>query len=143
MVLWVTALGAVGLCVLLCAMTRTGNETLMEGLAIAAFTLAGWFWLYVRRFVVAAGKRELQHAQLLRRGERTEYRGTLTVTKERLIIRGSIPIRRLILTAPDGARQPLNVIESRARRLEGLQEVTAVYAVNHYAAACEVEDEIH
>lgn len=135
-VVWLIAAAVLAVCVLLCVNTTTANAVRMEYSTIAVFTVAGWVDLYLLRFAVAYGRHEIQHAEMLRAGEREELRGVLAVTKERLRIRNSVSIR-IVTLEQDGQARRLKVIESRVRQLERLAgRETALYVANGYVAAC-------
>ena len=98
---WTAAIGvlaaaALAVCVTLAALTNTANAGRMELAAIAVSTLAGWVIIYCSLFVVTEGRRELGHARMLREEERERVEGQIAVTKERLIIRKSIRVRRVL-----------------------------------------------
>ena len=80
---WLLGLGALAACVSCCALTNSGNAGRMELACVVTWTLAGWIVLYLRRFVTAETKHELQHAAMLNAGEPETLRGRVTVTKER------------------------------------------------------------
>ena len=134
--LWVLAAAALAACVGMTALTDTGNAARMETAVIAVSTLAGWIFIYGRNFVVAAGRRELSHALMLREEERQRVEGTVTVTGERVVIRRSITARRVEVTE-DGKTTRLLVCESRAGKLAAAGAV-ALYTAHSYAAAYEV-----
>lgn len=124
-------------CVIFCLLTRTGNETRMELSAVVTWTLAGWFVLYQRRFALLEAKRELQHAETVRTGPRERLCGEVTVTAERLRIRGSIAIRRVSVRLDDGTEKRLNVCESGAEKLRSAGKRLTLYTVYNYVAAWE------
>ena len=139
---WTAAIGvlaaaALAVCVTLAALTNTANAGRMELAAIAVSTLAGWVIIYCSLFVVTEGRRELGHARMLREEERERVEGQIAVTKERLIIRKSIRVRRVEVSAAGETRRFL-VCESRAKALEKAGP-KALYIANGYVAACEVE----
>ena len=118
---WVWVLGGAGLtlalCVALCCRTTTANWRQMELAVIAVSTLGGWFTIYRRLFGLAESRHELQHAEYLRNEPRTQLRGRLGVTKEKLRIKNSIRIR--ILTLEDGGQiRRLKVNENRVKALK-------------------------
>ena len=108
----------------------------MELAVICVSTLAGWIVIYGRTFVVAAARRELAHAGMLRREARETARGAVTVTDERVVIRNSITARRVEVSA-DGRIRRLLVCESRADDLAAAG-AAALYAAHGYVAAYEV-----
>lgn len=132
----VLAILALTACIVMVALTRTGNAARMELSAIAVSTLAGWIILYGCIFTVTALRRELAHATMLRTGERQAVHGTVTVTDERVVIRRSITARRVEVRDEDETHRLL-VCESRAAALAACGEAT-VYAVHSYVAAYEV-----
>lgn len=139
---WETALflmgaAALAACVTLAALTDTLNAAKMELACVLVSTLAGWLIIYFAVFKVAAGRRELRHAEMLRTEERERLEGAVTVTRERFRIRKSVPVRRVEVRPADGEPRRILVCESRARALEEANPAV-LYAVHGYAAACEV-----
>ena len=131
---WIIALcsfsaAALAACIVLAALTNTANARRMELTAIIVSIIAGWIVVYCSCFIAAAGKRELEHAKMLTKEERTRIAGTPVVTDQRVAIRKSITARRVEV---EGER--LLVCESRAKSLEGAK---AVYAAHGYIAAYE------
>ena len=134
--LWTLSAGALAVCVWLIAHTGTVNAARMELAVICVSTLAGWVVIYGGVFIVTAARRELAHANMLRREARETARGAVTVTGERVIIRNSITARRVEVNA-DGKIRRLLVCESRAAALAAA-DTTALYAAHSYVAAYEV-----
>lgn len=133
----VVAAAALAACIALVSATGTANAQRMELLTVAVSTAAGWICIYIMAFVVTAGRRELVHANMLRTDERRRVEGEVAVTKERLIIRRSIAVRRVeVRTAGETSR--FLVCDTRAKCLESAKAV-AVYIANGYVAAYEVE----
>lgn len=135
--LCVLAVAALVACIAMAASVRTENATRLELTAVAVSTVAGWIVIYGAIFVVAATRRELTHAEMLHREPRERVVGAVTVTKERLIIRKSITVRRVEVCGADGTRRLL-VCESRAKKLAA-GDAAAVYAAYGYIAAYEVK----
>ena len=75
---------------------------------------------------------------MLRSEPRERIEGPVTVTDERLRIRGSINVRRVEVASETGTQRVL-VHENRAKRLAELP-VTAVYVAHGYVAAAEVAE---
>ena len=134
--LWVLAAGALGLCVGLIVRTGTANAARMELAVIGVSTFTGWVVIYGGIFVVTAGRRELAHANMLRREERQAVSGGVTVTKERVAIRNSITARRVEVNA-NGQTRRLLVCETRADALAAAGAAT-LYTAHGYVAAYEV-----
>ena len=132
------AAGALALCLILIALTHTANAARMEILVIAVSTLAGWVVLYGQLLTALPCRRELRHARMLRSEEREKVRGVVSVTEERVVIRGSITARRVEIRAGDEVHRAL-VCESRAGALAGLGEAV-LYTAHNYAAAYEVAE---
>ena len=132
--LYIIAVGALSVCIALCALTRTGNAAQMEKAVIVLSALAGWLCLYIRRFPVKDTGHEIDHARMLLEGNGEVLSGELTVTKERLRIKNSITFRTVMLNAP-GKSLRLKVIESRVRRVSALEgRPVRVEVVNGYIA---------
>ena len=134
--LWVLAAGALAVCVWLIVHTGTANAARMELTVIGISTVTGWVVIYGGIFGVTAARRELAHAKMLRREERQAVSGTVTVTKERVVIRNSITARRVEVDA-DGQTRRLLVCETRAGDLAAAG-AAALYAAHSYVAAYEV-----
>lgn len=139
--IWTAALcalaaAALAVCVTFAALTTTANADVMELAAIAVSTGAGWVVIYCAIFVVTAGRRELGHARMLRDEARERVEGEVTVTKEKLLIRRSIRVRRVEVKTAEETRRLL-VCESRAEALERA-DTRVLYTANGYVAAYEV-----
>lgn len=128
-------LAALAVCIVLAALTRTANAVKMELAVIIISTVAGWLIIYFGIFAVAAGRHELDHADMLGKEERTKIAGTFAVTDQRIVIKRSITARRVEVQG-DGETHRLLVCESRAGVLEKA-EVLALYTVHGYVAAYE------
>ncbi len=124
-------------CVALAVLADPRNAGRLEMTAAVISTVAGWVCIYGGIFGVSAGKKEIGHANMLRTEPRERIEGPVTVTDERLRIRGSITVRRVEVTSGTGVQKVL-VHENRAERLAELP-VTAVYVAHGYVAAVEVE----
>ena len=134
--LWVLAAGALAACVGMIARTGTANAARMELTVSCVSTVAGWIVLYGRMFGVTAARRELAHANMLRREERQAVSGGVTVTEERVTIRNSITARRVEVTA-DGQTRRLLVCETQADALASVG-AAVLYTAHSYVAAYEV-----
>ena len=133
--LWAISLAALAACVTMAALTNTANAAQMELAAVTVNVAVGWVVIYCGIFVAAAGRHELEHAEMLGKEERTRIVGTLNVTDQRIVIRRSITARRVEVHT-DGETQRLLVCESRARALEKAG-ARALYAAHGYVAAYE------
>lgn len=122
-------------CVLLCLMTRTGNEDRMTLTAVAVSTVGGWAVLSLLMFPATDARYELCHAEMLRAGPEETLRGTLCFLPGVMRIIGSIRFRSLRLSGTEGERR-VKVCASRAAMLPEGKEVT-LYVVNGYVAAFE------
>lgn len=128
---------ALAVCVTLAALTNTLNAMKMELTCVAVSTAAGWLVIYFAVFKVAAGRRELRHARMLREDERERLEGDVRLTGERFRIRKSVVVRRAEVRPENGEPRKILVCEARAKMLEEARP-TVVYAVHGYAAAYEV-----
>lgn len=138
---WCTAHGilaaaALVACLIMVANTGTANAARMEMACVIVSTVAGWVILYGQMFVVTPCRRELRHALMLREGERERVKGVLSVTDERIAIRGSITVRKAEMRLGEETCRVL-VCESRAQMLAAMNPAV-LYIVNGYAAALEV-----
>ena len=129
------ALAALAACVVMAALTNTANAARMELAAVAVNVAAGWIVIYCGIFVAAAGRHELEHAEMLGKVERTRIVGTATVTDRRVVIRRSIAARHVEVRG-NGEVYRLLVCESRAEALEKA-EAAALYVAHGYVAAYE------
>lgn len=129
------ALAALAACVVTAALTNTANAARMELAAVTVSIVAGWIVIYCGIFVEAAGRHELEHAEMLGKEQRTRIVGTATVTDQRVVIRRSITARRVEVQG-DGEVHRLLVCESRAKALANA-ETAALYVAHGYVAAYE------
>ncbi len=83
---------------------------------------------------MADARVELRHAQMLRETERETLRGRVTVTEERVRIRNSIRLRRVLVDTEEGTRR-LSVNETRAAALAAAGKELELQVANGYAAA--------
>lgn len=134
--LWALAAGGLAACLGMIARTGTVNAAWMELAVIATSTVIGWIVIYGVIFGVTAARRELAHANMLRREARETARGVVTVTGERVLIRHSITALRVEVNA-DGQTRRLLVCESRAAALAAAG-AAALYTAHSYVAAYEV-----
>lgn len=134
--LWVLCAAALAVCVGLIARTGTANAARMELTVIGVSTATGWLVIYGGIFVVTTARRELAHANMLRREARQAVSGAVTVTNERVAIRNSITARRVEVSA-DGQARRLLVCETRAAALAAAG-AAVLYAAHGYVAAYEV-----
>ena len=124
-------------CVLLCCLTDIDNAAAMEKAVITISVLGGWIVIYLCNHPVRELRWELGHAEMLLEGKRETIEGVLTLSKERMRIRGSIRFYPLSLKDGEETRRG-KVIASRAgilRAEEGKR--LRLYLVNGYAAAWE------
>ena len=132
---WALGLAALAVCVTLCCLTTTGSAGRLELCCIAVWTLAGWVVLYLRRFVLAEGRYERLHAEMLNQGlaEAEALRGRVTVTAEKLHILRSIRITIVTMEDADGTHR-LKVCRSRVKKLQAAGDELTLYLVNGYIA---------
>ena len=124
-------------CVLLCCLTTLDNAAAMEKGAVAVSVLGGWIVIYLYNNPVKELRYERGHAEMLLEGERETLEGVLTLSKQRMRIRGSIRFYPLTLTDGDETRRS-KVIASRAEALRAMEgKRLRLYVVNGYAAAWE------
>lgn len=133
---WVWALAGLtlALCVLFCCLTNTANAGRMETATLITSCIGGWLVIYGRVFGVQEARYEREHAAYLIGAEQTSVRGKLTVTKDRLRIRGSIRIRNLLLEDGKTTRR-LKVNENKVRDLRPFdgKTVTLILAGGYVA----------
>lgn len=125
------------ICVLLCCLTDLDNAAVMEKAAVAVSVLGGWIVIYLHNFPVKELRAECRHAEMLLGDERETIEGVLTLSKQRMRIRGSIRFYDLRLQDGEESRHG-KVIASRAgvlRAEEGKR--LRLYLVNGYTAAWE------
>ena len=122
------------LCAGLAMLTTTATAAATERAVMLISGAGGCLWLYLRRFLLSETGHELSHARMLSEETGETLHGLLTVTEERMHIRGSITFRTVLLSG-DGGERRLKVIESRAGALKALEGRTAkVRVVNGYVA---------
>ena len=125
------------LCVLFCCLTDRRNAALMERLTVGASVLGGWLLIYLRVNTIADLRHEITHAKMLLEEERTAVEGVLSVSRERMRIRGSIRFFPLTLIEGD-ERHRSKVIAARAETLRAENgNRLRLYVVNGYVAAFE------
>ena len=124
-------------CVLLCCLTNRDNAAAMEKAAVWSSVLGGWIVIYLYHNPFKDLRYESGHAEMLLEGERTAVEGVLTLSEQRMRIRGSI--RFYPLTLQDGEETHRSkVIASRAGLLRSLNgRRLRLYVVNGYVAAYE------
>lgn len=134
--LWILAVCALTVCLVLIVLTGTENAARMEGMVIAVSTIAGWIIIYCGIFVVTAGRRELSHANMLHNEMRQVVQGNVIVTDERVAITRSITARRVEVVMDEETRRLL-VCENRADSLAAAG-ASVLYTAHGYVAAYEV-----
>lgn len=130
------AAAALGVCVVLTALANTKNAQRMELATVAVSTVAGWIVIYGGVFVVFPVRRELAHAEMLRREDRERVAGSVTLTEERFRIRKSVAVRRVEVREGEQTRRLL-VSDSRSKALESASP-EVLYTCHGYVAAYEV-----
>lgn len=135
--IWTGALCALGLagltaCIAMAALTTTGNAERMELACVGTAIVTGWVVIYCAIFVVTAARREYGHATMLRTEERERIEGPVKVTKERLLIKKSIAVRRVEVETENGPVRLL-VTDRRADKL-AKAGASAVYVAHGYVA---------
>ena len=131
---WGIAALTLGLCVLFCCLTTTRNAGKMELYTLITSCLGGWLVIYLRVFGLLETKHEREHVRYLLRAERSEVRGKLGITRERMRIKNSIRFR--VLTLEDGGKtQRLKINETLVRELKPYdgQTVTLVISGGYVA----------
>ena len=100
--LWIMGTGMLGLFVLLCLLTRTGNARTMLLIAMGSMTLTGWgilaFWL----FAAEPAKAEASHLAGLREVEGEIREGVLKLDPEGFRIPKSIRVLKVYLETDKG-----------------------------------------
>lgn len=134
--LWILAVAAFTACVTMTVLANTRNASRMELAVITVSVVVGWFVIYGSIFVVGLTRRELSHAEMLRKEARQAVAGVVTVTEERIVIRNSITARR-VEVRENGRVHRLMVSQSRADALAAAG-ATVLYAAHSYVAAFEV-----
>ena len=124
-------------CVLLCCLTDMKNAAVMERAAVAVSVLGGWIVIYLYHNVVQDRRAGIGHAEMLLEGERETVEGVLSLSGQRMRIRGSIRFYPLTLT-DGGETHKSKVIDARAAALRNMDgRRLRLYTVNGYAAAYE------
>lgn len=132
-----TAAATLAVCVILCCLTDMDNAAAMEKAVVAVSVAGGWIVIYLRNWPVKELRAECGHAEMLLEGERETIEGVLTLSKERMRIRGSIRFYALTLQDGEETRRG-KVVASRAEKLRAEEgKKIRLYLVNGYAAAFE------
>ena len=113
---WLLAGVTLALCVLFCCLTNTRNAEKMELITLITSCVGGWLVIYRRIFGLQEALHEREHAAYLQESPRSQVRGRLQISRERLRIKDSIRIRILLLD--DGEKiSRLKVNENQVRAL--------------------------
>ena len=137
--LWAVALGGLAVCVLFCLRTGTENAGSMLRRCIAVSALCGWACIALWRTGVLPAKREAEHAEHMRSGERETLRGVASVSEETVQIRKSIAVRTVTLRSGAETRR-LSILARRAKALGPTPRELTLVAVHGYVAAFSADE---
>lgn len=133
------SLTALGVCIALCTMVRTGNaDKLLAAVAILS-TLTGWAVMLCITFLLAPARAEAEHIGGILSGEAAQAEGVLTVDSQRWLIPRSIAFYKATLRTPEET-VTLNVNARLAARLPGPGARVRVLTVRKFITAFEVQD---
>ena len=135
--LWALALAALGVCVVLTAMTDT--RTLYQHLlaCVCISVGAAWIIIYFGIYTVRDGGRELEHARHLEGEARQMLEGKVTLQKLKVRIRNSITLRKLRVETAEGPVS-LSVHIDKAEQLRKAGPWLRLWVVHGYVVAYEV-----
>jgi len=124
-------------CVVMCALTNTGNAAAMERSAVITAVVSGWAAIFIYLNIYENAKRDYKHSQLLASCDKPgEYTGTLEFTGRNADIKDSVSVCGLALT-DSGGRHLLNVERSRAGALKGVKGKVRLYTAHGFVTAFE------
>ena len=121
-------------CVILCALTGTANAARMERATILVSTLGGWTVIGLWSGIAAAGRREAAHANNMLTGPRETVSGLVTVTNQRVCIRGSITIRKVLVDTGEKTLR-VNLNEARMKAFPAEPKRLTLCTVHNYVVA--------
>lgn len=135
--LWFLALAALGVCVVLTAVTDT--RTLYEHLlaCVCISVGAAWIIIYFGIYTVRDGGRELEHARHMEGESREMVEGKVTLQKLKVRIRNSITLRKLRVETAEGPVS-LSVHIDKAEQLRKAGPWLRLWVVHGYVVAYEV-----
>ncbi len=94
---WLCAGLSLAACIFLCTRVRTGNANRMLGWVVGISTLGGWLFMLLTVFLIRPAKAQAEHILGLLGDAERSYTGQLTVAPDRILIPGSIVVRKVQL----------------------------------------------
>lgn len=138
--LYLLALAALAVCVVLTCRVNTHNIYDMLLSCICISVGAAWIIIYFGIYVVRDGGRELAHAKHLADGPREALTGRVTILPLKVRIRNSVTLRKLrVETAKDTVECSVHADKAEALRRAG--ERLTLYTVHGYVVAWERAEE--
>ena len=132
--LYLLALAALAVCVVLTGRANTRNIYDMLLACICVSVGAAWIIIYFGVYAVRDPGRELEHARHLADGPREAVTGKVTVSDRIVRVRNSVTLRKLRVETARGPVE-LNVHVDKTRDLRRAGERLTLYTVHGYVVA--------
>jgi hypothetical protein len=136
-IMFLLAFSALAGCVFLCTRVTTGNASRLLALTIGLSTLGGWAVLLITFFLYRPLRAQAGHIRSVAGGEKAQYTGLLTVSRESFQIPGSVAVRKAKLETEQGTLT-FDLNAALVRRLPPAGETVRVTAVRRFITAVEV-----
>lgn len=138
--LWILALTALAVCVILTALVNSHNIYRMYLACVCISVGSAWLIIYFGIYVVRDGGRELEHAKHLAEGPREAVTGRVTLQKLKVRIRNSVTLRKVRVDTEQGPVN-LNVHIDKSEQLRRAGERLTLYTVHGYIVAYQKAEE--
>ena len=137
---WMMILALTGLavCVTLCCLVNTANETAVRIAVTAVSAVFGWAVILVWALGYAPARADYTHMEGVLGGERETFAGKLSLEEGAWHIPKSIWIRKVNLTDAEGNVQRLSVLAAKAGALPPEGTEVRVETVRKYILTAEV-----
>ena len=136
--LWALALTGMVICIVLCCLVNTANESAMRIAVTAVSTAFGWAVILVWALGYAPAKATYTHMEGVLGGERETFSGALSLEEGNWHIPKSIWIRKVNLTDAGGNEQKLSILSEKAKELPPEGTEVRVETVRKYILTVEV-----
>ena len=137
-VLWILALTGLVICVVLCCLVNTANESAVRIAVTAVSAVFGWAVILVWALGYAPAKAVHTHMEGVLGGEREVFSGALSLEEGVWHIPKSIWIRKVNLTDGEGNVQKLSILAEKAGALPPEGTEVRVETVRKYILTVEV-----
>ena len=138
--LWLLALLALGVCVVITAGVNSHNIYRRLLACICVSVGAAWIIIYFGIYTVRDRGRELAHALRLQGEPRGVVEGKVSVLKLKVRIRNSVTLRKLRVETAEGPVS-LDVLIDKADQLKKAGPKLRLYTVHNYVVAYEVMED--